>query len=106
MGTFLSVPYKLHEEINGLSGNAFQVYLLFLRCIVFKPKTRIPINGTEIFEYPYTKAKKFGYNKSNSQFRHGLKELILNKYVTIITKGYFQGKKGQRKANRYRLLRF
>ena len=106
MGTFLSIPYKLQENINSLPGNAFQVYLLFLRCITFKPKTRIPINGTEVFEYTYTKAKQHGYNKSKSQFIQGIKDLIMNRYVLIVSKGHFQGKAGQRKPNRYRLLIF
>lgn len=89
MGSFLSVPYKLQDKINGLPGNA-----------------RIPTNGTNYFEYPFSKAQKCGYAKSKMQFWRGIQQLIENDYVEIIVEGTFQGKKGSKKQNLYRLMRF
>lgn len=108
MGTFLSVPHKLQDKINELPGNAFQIYLLFLRCVTFRrgDQRRMPISGTEFFEYPYSRAKKHGYVKSKATFWSGVNLLISKKYVKTITVGCFDNKRSRKKKNLYKLLRF
>ena len=108
LGNFLSVPHKLQDKINELPGNAFQIYLLFLRCVTFRrsDRRRIPINGTEFFEYTYSRARKHGYAKSKTLFWNGVNVLISREYVEIITVGCFDNGNGRKKKNIYRLLRF
>ena len=107
MGTFLSVPHRLQDKINELPGNAFQIYLLFLRCVTFKQgRLRRPINGTEFFEYPYSRARKHGYTKSKRQFFNGVNVLINLRYIKKTAQGSFRGESGYRIQNLYRLIRY
>ena len=107
LGNFLSVPHKLQNKINGLPGNAFQIYLLFLRCVTFgQGRLRRPINGTEFFEYPYSRARKHGYAKSKRQFFNGVNILINLRYIKKTAQGAFRGENGCRTQNLYRLIRY
>lgn len=107
MGNFLSVPHKLHDEINELPGDILKIYLLFLRCVTFKKgASRVPVDGTEFFEYPYSKARKHGYPKSKTHFWRGVSYLIARGYVEITVKGHFCEYGSRKKSNLYRLLMF
>ena len=106
MGNFLSLHCDLQYQLNGLSGNAFKIYLLFLRCVSFQPKSRRPAHGSDFFVYSYSKAKKNGYVHNKMQFWRGVRELIDNDFVKIIEKGNFQGKTGQKKQNLFQLKLF
>ena len=106
MGEFLTIPHSLHNNLNHLSGNAFQVYLIFLRCITFQPHTRRPAQGSDFFGCSYVQAKKqYEYSMSKAQFFRAVTELIENGYVEKQVQGHFQGGAGK-KQNLYRLLRF
>lgn len=106
MGEFLIIPHKLHDKILELPGNAFQIYLMFLRCVSFQPYSRKPINGSDFFVYPFSRAKKHGYSHNKTYFTRGIKKLINLEYVEIIKAGHFQGHLGFRQQNLYRLLIF
>jgi hypothetical protein len=106
MGEFLIIPHRLHDEINELPGNAFQIYLLFLRCVKFQPHSRNPADGSDFFVYPYSKAKRNCYAGSKRQFFRGIQVLTNLEYVEIIRAGYFQGEKVFRQQSLYRLLIF
>lgn len=106
MGEFLTIPHTLHNNINHLSGNAFQVYLIFLRCVTFQPNTRRPAQGSDFFVCSYVQAKqKYEYSGSKSKFFRAITELIENGYVEKQVQGHFQGR-AEKKENLYRLLRF
>jgi hypothetical protein len=106
MGDFLIIPHRLHDKINKLPGNAFQIYLMLLRCVNFQPYSRKPATGSDFFVYPYSKAKRNCYAGSKRQFFRGIQRLIDLKYVEIIRAGYFQGEKAFRQQTLYRLLIF
>lgn len=106
MGEYLIIPHKLHDKINKLPGNTFQIYLMLLRCVVFKPYSRKPIDGTDFFTYPFSKAKKYGYSHNKTYFTRGIKKLVELEYIEITRAGHFQGHSGFRQQNLYRLLIF
>lgn len=107
MGVFISISHDLHNQLNSdLSGNAFKVYLIALRCVKFKHNSRRPDSCSEFFTISHKQIKAMGYKQSKRHFLNGIDELIEKGFIEKMVKGHYQGSTGIKQKNVYKLLEY
>lgn len=92
--------YNANQE---LTDKEFKIYLSMMRRVFFKPKTNIPINGSEIVEYSWSIVKADGIKVAKKTFYNIMTSLIEKNYLGKLKPGNYGGK---HKPAKYRLRLF
>lgn len=93
MGEYLIVHHNLLDDLMQISLNAMSIYLMLLKRVSFKFRSRDVINNSNMFAYSFSTAQKDGYKKTKTHFHRGISELEKLGYLGIVTQGNFRGKK-------------